>query len=45
MLYLQKMALKVAIEDEKIKRRAMRVVEAVEGNYQSNIYPLQFWLQ
>jgi len=36
-LYLQKMVLKVAIEDEKRKRRAMRAVAAVEGKYQSNI--------
>ena len=30
-LYLQKMVLKVAIEDEKSKRRAMKTVAAVEG--------------
>lgn len=36
-LYLQKMVLKVAIEDEKSKRMAMRVVAVVEGKYHSNI--------
>ena len=34
-LYLQKMVLKVAIEDEKSKRKALKTVAGVEGKFHS----------